>query len=118
MPGCEAVAATGGGVAGGEGGVGLELEGADRGVLGRVCISRIPSHGYLRSYTRSFSVADSPCMEAPPWTLIFVFGAGEDVRDDVRELERTFGRSDIKGPAAEGGGLEVAVDVAGVVLGN
>ena len=54
-------------------------------------------------------------MDAPPATLILVFGAGEEVREGVREPERTLGRSEMRGPAAEGGGL---VDVAGVTLGN
>ncbi len=37
------------------------------------------------------------------------------MREEVREPERTLGRSEIRGPAAEGGGLEI---VAGVLLGN
>ena len=45
-------------------------------------------------------------MEAPPGTLILVFGAGEDVREVLREPVCTLGRSDIRGPAAEGGGLD------------
>lgn len=62
---------------------------------------------------------DAPCIEAPPATLILVFGAGEEVREEVREPERTLGRSEIKGPAADGEALEdEGVDVAGVVLGN
>jgi len=37
------------------------------------------------------------------------------VRDEVREPERTLGRSEIRCPAAEGGGLE---DVAEMLLGS
>ena len=68
--------------------------------------------------TKSCKVVDAPCIEAPPGTLIFVFGAGEEVRDDVREPERTLGKSDIKCPAAEGGALAETVVAAVVVLGN
>ncbi len=50
-------------------------------------------------------------MEAPPGTLILVFGAGEEVREALREPECTFGRSEIRGPAAEGGGLDDLVEV-------
>jgi len=63
-------------------------------------------------------VVDAPCMDAPPWTLIFVFGAGEAVREEVREPVRTLGRSEINGPAAEGGGLLDVGEAAGVDLGN
>ena len=45
-------------------------------------------------------------MDAPPGTLILVFGAGDDVREVLREPVCTLGKSDIKGPAAEGGGLD------------
>lgn len=51
-------------------------------------------------------------------TLTLVLGAGEEVREDVREPTWTFGRSEIRGPDAEGGDLAAAVEVAGVVLGN
>lgn len=44
-------------------------------------------------------------MELPPATLIFVLGAGEEVREDVRELEGTLGRSEMRWPDADGGGL-------------
>ena len=57
-------------------------------------------------------------MELPPATLILVLGAGDDVREDVREPERTLGRSEIRCPDAEGGGLTVGVEDAGVDLGN
>ncbi len=67
------------------------------------------------SRTRSCSVVDAPCIEAPPCTLILVLGAGEEVRDEVREPERTLGRSEIRCPAAEGGGLE---DAVGLLLGS
>ena len=49
-------------------------------------------------------------MEAPPGTLILVFGAGEEVREVLREPVCTLGRSEIKGPAAEGGGLDGFVE--------
>lgn len=66
--------------------------------------------------TRSCSVADAPCIDAPPETLTVVLGAGEAVRDELRDDPvRTFGRSDINGPAADGGGLrEASVAVLGV----
>ena len=60
----------------------------------------------MRIDTRSSRVVDAPCMEAPPGTLILVFGAGEEVREVLREPVCTLGRSEIKGPAAEGGGLD------------
>ena len=63
-------------------------------------------------------MVDAPCIEAPPCTLILALGAGEAVREDVREPERTLGRSEINGPAAEGGGLVEVVDVAEVGLGS
>lgn len=49
---------------------------------------------------------DAPCIGEPPETFILALAAGEAVLADVR----TLGRSEIKGPAAEGGGLEWAVD--------
>ena len=57
-------------------------------------------------------------MEAPPGTLILVLGAGEEVREGVREPERTLGRSEIRYPAAEGGGFADIVEDPAVVLGN
>lgn len=68
--------------------------------------------------TRSWRVVDAPCIELPPATLILVLGAGEEVLDDVREPVRTFGRSEIRCPDAEGGGLAAVVDVAGATFGN
>ena len=65
--------------------------------------------------SRSCRVVEAPCMDAPPAILIVVLGAGEEVREDVREPVRTFGRSDIRGPEAEGGGLS---DGPVVVFGN
>lgn len=53
-------------------------------------------------------------MEAPPGTLILVLGAGEE----VREPERTLGRSEIRCPAAEGGGFADTIEDPVVVLGN
>lgn len=61
---------------------------------------------------------DAPCIEVPPATLILVLGAGEEVLDDVREPERTLGRSEIKCPDAEGGGFTAGVEVAGETFGN
>lgn len=69
----------------------------------------------IETHTRSWSVVDAPCMEVPPWTLTLVFGAGEDVREEVREPVRTLGRSEMRGPAAEGGGLDVELNA---VLGS
>ena len=51
-------------------------------------------------------------------TLILVFAAGEEVLEDARELGRTWGRSEIRCPDAEGGGLTAGVEVAGTVLGS
>lgn len=45
-------------------------------------------------------------MGAPPETFILALAAGDAVLDDVR----TLGRSEIKGPEAEGGGFEWVVD--------
>ena len=64
----------------------------------------------VRIDTRSSKVVDAPCIEAPPGTLILVFGAGEEVREVLREPVCTLGRSEIKGPAAEGGGLDGFVE--------
>ena len=71
-----------------------------------------------RGRTRSWRVVDAPCMELPPATLILVLGAGEEVREDVREPERTLGRSEIRCPDADGGGLAAGVEFAGVGFGN
>ena len=46
-------------------------------------------------------------MGVPPERAIFVLGAGDEVRDDVRDVVRTFGKSEISEPAAEGGGFGV-----------
>ena len=51
--------------------------------------------------SRSLRVVEAPCMDVPPERLILVFGAGEEVREEVR----TSGRSEMRLPAAEGGGL-------------
>ena len=48
-------------------------------------------------------------MEVPPDKAIFVFGVGDEVRELLREVVRTFGRSEIRLPAADGGGLGEAV---------
>lgn len=51
-------------------------------------------------------------------TLILVLGAGDEVREDVREPKRTLGRSEIRCPDAEGGGLAAGVEVADTALGS
>lgn len=81
------------------------------------------SKGHLRRRgkgrrTRSWRVVDAPCIELPPATLILVLGAGEEVLEDVREPERMLGRSEIRCPVAEGGGLAAGVEVADATLGN
>lgn len=57
----------------------------------------------------SLSAEDAPCMDVPPVMFTFVFeGAGEEVREAFREVEVELLldlKSDIKVPAAEGGGL-------------
>lgn len=55
-------------------------------------------------------------MEAPPGTLTLALGAGEDVREVVCDLVRRLGRSEIRGPVADGGffGEEVAATEAGM----
>jgi len=60
-------------------------------------------------------MVEAPCMDVPPVMFTFVFeGAGEDVREAFREagvlLEVL--KSDIKVPAAEGGGLGVGAWMA------
>ena len=57
-------------------------------------------------------------MELPPATLILALGAGEEVREDVREPRRTLGRSEIRCPDAEGGGLVAGVETAAATLGS
>ena len=57
-------------------------------------------------------------MEAPPGTLILVLGAGEEMREGVRDPERTLGRSEIRCPAAEGGGFAYTVEDPVGGLGN
>ena len=57
--------------------------------------------------SRSARVVDGACIEGPPDRFTLVFGAGEAVLEEGRErvLVWTLGRSDIKGPDAEGGGF-------------
>lgn len=55
---------------------------------------------------------DCPCIDVPPVIFTFVFeleGAGDDVREGCREEAFDFEvlKSEIRGPAAEGGGLGV-----------
>lgn len=53
-----------------------------------------------RRLTKSWRVADAPCIEGPPERLILALAAGEAVRE-----VRTLGRSEIRGPEADGGGF-------------
>lgn len=75
---------------------------------GLVCISRTRI-----AESRSWIVLDAPCMDEPPATLIRVFGAGDAVRDEFLECDRvrTFGKSEVRKPDAEGGSLEEAAGI-------
>lgn len=54
--------------------------------------------------SNSESTEEAPCIDVPPEMLTFIFeGAGEEVRDVGVDFEVL--KSDIKDPAAEGGGL-------------
>jgi hypothetical protein len=60
---------------------------------------------------------DCPCIDVPPVIFTFVFeieGAGEDVREGFRDEEFDFEvlKSEIRGPAAEGGCLGVGAWMA------
>ena len=57
-------------------------------------------------------------MALPPTMLILALGAGDEVLEDVREPKRTLGRSDMRCPDAEGGGLAAGVEVAGTAFGD
>ena len=57
-------------------------------------------------------------MALPPTMLILALGAGDEVLEDVREPNRTLGRSDMRCPDAEGGGLAAGVEVAGTAFGD
>jgi hypothetical protein len=82
--------------------------------VGLVCSSRA-----LIAESRSARVVEAPCMGVPPEREILVLveagvlvpepEAGEAVRDGLRDVvrERTLGRSEIRDPAAEGGGLRI-----------
>lgn len=91
------------------GGVGLDFEGADGGVLCSGVSIDLMKFGCevegKEVRTRSWRVEEAPCIAAPPATLTFVLGAGEELRELVREPVRTLGRSEIKGPMADGGFL-------------
>lgn len=56
--------------------------------------------------SRALRAVDAPCIGVPPVIYIFVlfvlFGSGDEVRDTGALLGLTL-RSDIRGPAAEGG---------------
>jgi len=60
--------------------------------------------------SKSFSSEEAPCMGVPPviFTLAFACGFGEEVREGLR--------SDINGPAAEGGGFEDGRGTTGLVV--
>ena len=79
-----------------------------------VCISRA-----RMAESRSLRVVEAPCIGVPPERAILVLGAGEEVREFV---VRTFGRSERRVPAADGGGLGDAVREVGLdpelTLGN
>jgi hypothetical protein len=62
----------------------------------------------------SFNAVDCPCMDVPPVMFTFVFeGAGEDVREMLRDEELLLVlRSEIRVPAAEGGGLGIGAGMA------
>ena len=68
--------------------------------VGLVCSSR----DWIAE-SKSERVVEAPCMAGPPVRVIFVLfcGAGDAVRG---VFVRTLGRSEIRGPEAEGGGLE------------
>lgn len=68
--------------------------------------------------TRSCKVVDAPCIEAPPGTLTLVLGAGEDVLELVCDLVRTLGKSEIKGPMADGGFFGEELPDTGAATGN
>ena len=71
--------------------------------------------------SRSERVDDAPCIGVPPERAIFVFGAGEPVREFGWELRRDvwrmLGRSERRGPAAEGGGLGEGLRELGAEVG-
>ena len=72
--------------------------------VGLVCISRP-----LMAESKSERAVLAPCMAVPPAMEIFVFvgaGAGEAVLDGLPLFEEGI-RSEISGPAAEGGGFEM-----------
>lgn len=61
--------------------------------------------------SRSERAVEAPCMAFPPVIITFVFGAGEALREGFWEAAREeevdldfFPKSDIRVPAAEGGG--------------
>ena len=114
MPGCETGTAAGRRVAK-EGRVCLELEGSYSRVLNVISWALCEGE---KVRTRSCRVVDAPCIALPPTTLILALGAGEEVREDVREPKRTLGRSEMRCPDAEGGGLAAGVEAAGTAFGN
>jgi hypothetical protein len=76
-------------------------------LVGLVCISRDRI-----AELSSSRVVEAPCIGVPPVTVTLVLGAGEE----VRELGVFFLgdlKSDIRGPAAEGGACGVGVWTAG-----
>ena len=69
---------------------------------GLVCTSRL-----RMAESRSDNAVEAPCMAVPPDMLIFVFGAGEEFREDCEvPFEACFlgeSESDTRGPEADGG---------------
>ena len=61
---------------------------------------------------------EAPCIDAPPGTLTLAFGAGDEVLELLREPVRTFGRSEIKGPTADGGFFDDEVPDIGAGAGS
>jgi len=76
--------------------------------VGFVCISRL-----LIAESRSERAVLAPCIGVPPAIEILVFaaeGAGEDVLEDLALFGAGM-RSEISGPAADGGGFDEEVTV-------
>ena len=70
---------------------------------GLVWISRL-----LIALSKSDKAVEAPCIAVPPVMLTLVFGAGEAVLEDCADgCLRGAKESDISGPAADGGGLDV-----------
>lgn len=59
--------------------------------------------------SNSLRTTEPPCIDVPPVILTFVFGAGEAFREEALLLVL---KSEIKLPAAEGGGLGIGAWMA------